>query len=72
MTPSTWNFLFIDKLYGVLQMCTCLSIPVLARYNGQRGTWKGMKWLFYLYYPAHLVVIGVLRLVIDGDVPIIF
>ena len=64
--------LFIDKVYGILQMCTCLTLPILARYNGQRGEWKGVKWLFYLYYPAHLVVIGVLRLVIDGDVPIIF
>ena len=53
-------------------MCTALSIPILARYNGQRGEWKGMKWLFYIYYPAHLVIIGILRLAIQGDIPIIF
>jgi hypothetical protein len=61
-------FFCIDKVYGVLQMCTALSIPLLARYNGQRGTWKGMKWLFYIYYPAHLVLIGILRLLLLGDV----
>ena len=25
-----------------------------------------MKWFFYLYYPLHLVVIGILRLMIYG------
>ena len=65
-------FLFLDKLYGALQMFTFLTIPILAQYNGERGKWKGMKWFFYLYYPAHLVVIGLLRLWIQCDVPIIF
>ncbi|MBR3095848.1 MAG: conjugal transfer protein TraX, partial [Clostridia bacterium] len=58
--------------YGALQMFTFLTIPILAQYNGERGKWKGMKWFFYLYYPAHLVVIGLLRLWIQCDVPIIF
>ena len=54
-------FLFLDKAYGILQMCTLLSIPILKQYNGERGQWKGMKWFFYLYYPAHLFVIGIIR-----------
>ncbi len=61
-------FFCIDKVYGVLQLCTALSIPLLRLYNGQRGTWKGMKWLFYIYYPAHLVLIGILRLLLLGNV----
>jgi len=65
-------FLFLDKLYGVLQMFTFLTIPILARYNGERGTWKGMKWFFYIYYPAHLVVIGIIRILLHGNVSIIF
>lgn len=65
-------FLFLDKLYGVLQMFTALSIPVLAMYNGKRGIWKGMKWFYYLYYPAHLIIIGILRLLLHGDISIIF
>ena len=32
------------------------AVPVLMLYNGQRGKWN-MKWLFYIYYPAHLVAI---------------
>ena len=65
-------FLFIDKLYGALQMCTFLSIPVLSAYNGKRGTWKGMKWFFYAYYPAHLFVIGILRVLLHGDIRLVF
>jgi len=64
-------FFAIDKLYAVLQMFTFLSIPLLFQYNGERGKWKGMKWLFYLYYPAHLVVIGIIRLLLNGNIALI-
>ena len=63
-------FFFIDRIYGVLQLCTALSIPLLRLYNGRRGKLKGMKWLFYVYYPAHLVLVGVLRLILWGDIPL--
>lgn len=54
-------FLFMDKVYGILQMFTLLSLLILKHYNGERGNFKGMKWLFYWYYPAHLFIIGLLR-----------
>lgn len=59
-------FFFIDKVYALVQLGTCLTIPLLARYNGERGSWKGMGKLFYAYYPAHLVVCGILRILIWG------
>lgn len=66
-------FFFIDKLYGILQLFTFLTIPILSQYNGERGRKiKGSKWFFYIYYPAHLVVIGIIRILLHGDVPIIF
>lgn len=66
-------FIFLDKLYGILQLFTFLTIPILALYNGERGRKiPGTKWGFYLYYPAHLVIIGVLRLALHGDISIIF
>lgn len=65
-------FLFLDKLYGALQMFTFLTIPILSRYNGERGSWKGMKWFFYIYYPVHLVVIGLIRIALHGNIPLIF
>lgn len=61
-------FLFINKPYGVIQMFVVLSIPFLKAYNGERGKWKGMKWFFYLYYPLHLVLCGILRIILHGNV----
>lgn len=59
-------FVCIDKVYAVIQLCTCLSILVLRVYNGERGTWKGMGKLFYMYYPLHLVLCGILRIILWG------
>lgn len=57
-------FFALDKIYGILQLAVCLCIPLLLSYNGQRGKNakinKLLKWMFYLYYPLHLVVIGIL------------
>ena len=65
-------FIFIDKVYGVLQLFIFLSIPLLSLYNGKAGNNRNMKWLFYIYYPAHLVIVGVLRLLLYGNVNILF
>lgn len=58
-------FFAIDKAYGVLQMGVLLSIPVIAMYNGKRGKNpkinKFMKWFFYIFYPVHLFVIGLIN-----------
>lgn len=59
-------FIFMDKPYGLLQMCTLLSLPILKKYNGERGRWKGMKWFFYIYYPAHLFIIGIVRVLLGN------
>lgn len=61
-------FLFINRIYGIVQLFVALSIPLLRAYNSQRGSWKGMKWFFYLYYPAHLVVCGVIRILLHGNI----
>ena len=39
-----------------IQWFSLLAIPVLALYNGSRGS-RNLKWLFYGYYPVHLAVI---------------
>lgn len=62
---ATVYALALDVVYGILQMAVVLSIPLLLQYNGQRGASPRrnavMKWLFYLYYPAHLFLIGYLQ-----------
>ena len=55
-------FMAMDKVYGFLQLGTLLSLPILYCYNGTRGNCKQMKWIFYIYYPAHLFVIGLIRI----------
>ena len=60
-------FFTLDKMYGLIQMAVVLAIPVIMMYNGQRGHSQRinntMKWLFYIYYPLHLFVIGWIRFV---------
>lgn len=59
---------FIHPVYGILQLFTALTIPLLKRYHGERGRWKGMKWLFYVYYPLHLILCGLIRIALHGNV----
>ncbi len=61
-------FIFINKIYGIIQLFVALSIPLLKSYNGERGSWKGMKWFFYFYYPAHLVLCGIIRILLYGNI----
>ncbi|MDO4271005.1 MAG: TraX family protein [Eubacteriales bacterium] len=36
---------------------TWLALPFILLYNGQRG--RGMKYLFYIYYPAHVYLFAI-------------
>lgn len=49
--------------YGGSQWLGLLALIPLALYSGQRGK-RPMKYLFYIYYPAHLAVIHLLSLVL--------
>lgn len=49
------NYLLILQWFGML-----FSVGFLATYNGQRG--RNAKWLFYIFYPAHLLILYFLRL----------
>ena len=64
---SAVYFFSIDKIYGILQMSVVLAIPVLLMYNGKRGknqtVNKIMKWSFYIYYPLHLFIIGLIQFI---------
>ncbi len=53
-------FFCIDRVYGIIQLFTCLSLPLLARYNGTRGKARWLGKFFYFYYPAHMVFCGVI------------
>jgi hypothetical protein len=51
-----------------MQLFVCLAIPILWKYNGERGNWKWMKWLFYIYYPLHLIIFGIIGMNITVNI----
>lgn len=62
-------FLFVLPAVGregwgqAFQFGILLAVPLLARYNGRLGRRPALgKWGFYLFYPAHLLALGALRL----------
>lgn len=57
-----YYFLYIDKIYAFIPFGIILVYPFIKNYNGQRGTCKSIKWFFYIYYPLHLFLLGLLRL----------
>ena len=48
---------------GGIQWFSLISVPVLALYNQKRGKYN-IKPLFYIFYPAHLIVIYLISLVL--------
>ena len=56
-------FLAVTRTMGYY--CTMgLSIIPLLLYNGKKG--KGLKWLFYVFYPGHLLLLYVIKLLLTG------
>lgn len=66
------SFAFVNKIYGIIQLFVILVHPLLKQYNGTKGKVGWLKWFFYLYYPLHLIIIGILRLLIYGNISLLF
>ena len=54
--------IFLSLSYTAQFFCL-FTLPLLALYNGKRGKMK-LKYLFYIYYPLHLVVLYAISLFI--------
>jgi hypothetical protein len=47
------------QLINFINLGCMLALPLLSRYNGQRG--RDCRYLFYAFYPAHLLAIYAIR-----------
>lgn len=69
---SAVSFFFVSRSYALAQVGVLFVYPFLKQYNGEKGTAKWMKWFFYLYYPLHLIFVGIIRICIYGNIGILF
>lgn len=53
----------IDYWYNTLfQFGVLLFVPFLIYYSGEKGSSnKFHKWFFYIFYPMHLIILGILK-----------
>ena len=58
----------IDVTYGLVQYGILIVWPFMHFYNGTRGNWRGMKWFFYFFYAGHLFLMGILRILLYGNI----
>lgn len=56
--------LLTSLLFVLLNLGMFLPLPLLYFYNGQRGGCPWMKWVFYVFYPAHLLLLAILKMVL--------
>ena len=53
-----WPYTRALLMFSGIQWAMAGAIPFILLYNGRRG--RGIKWLFYLYYPLNMYILALL------------
>lgn len=65
------SFFFVSKVYALVLVGVLMVYPLLKLYNDEKGKADWLKMFFYIYYPLHLIIIGIIRILMYGDMPLL-
>ncbi len=63
LTGFSAGLVILSAAIGKVQYFSLLAIPLLASYSGRRGR-VFVKYGFYIFYPLHLLIIGIIEMII--------
>lgn len=68
--PPGAAYAMLHSFYATLGIIAS-AVAALVLYNGKRSERAGAfnKWFFYIYYPAHLTVLWIIRGAVQGALP---
>ena len=55
---SGFSFTYENLFLINYQWMMILALPFMLIYNGEKG--RGLKWLFYIFYPVHIFILFIL------------
>ena len=59
---SMLNTCIVLITHNFVEVPALFAIPMVNAYNGKRGL--KIKWLFYFFYPVHLMILGIIKYLI--------
>ncbi len=63
LAKSAYMLFFGAGAYAAaMQLFALAALPLIDMYGGERG--KNLKYLFYIFYPAHLLILALIKMLI--------